>query len=115
MVSMKIVKRPWGLFKQFTLNEKSTVKILEVKPGELLSLQSHQHRVEFWYVLEGSPTFVVGNKAKKFKTGESVKIGKRRKHRIINKSRKKVQVLEISTGEFDEDDEKRYEDKYARS
>jgi len=112
---MKTVRRPWGLFKQFILNEKSTVKILEVKPKEELSLQSHKQRAEFWYVLEGNPTSVVGNKAKKFKSGESVKIGKSKKHRIINKSSKMVKVLEIATGSFDEHDEKRYEDKYNRS
>ena len=29
------VKRPWGTFTQFTHNEKSTVKILEIKPKEM--------------------------------------------------------------------------------
>lgn len=111
---MRTVKKPWGAFTQFTHNEKSTVKILEVKPKELLSLQSHKKRTEFWYVLEGNPTIVLNTKIKKYKPGESVKFGPRTKHRIINETRKKVRILEISLGNFDEDDIIRYEDKYNR-
>lgn len=108
------VKKPWGSFTQFTHNEKSTVKILELKPGELLSLQSHQKRAEFWYVLEGHPTIVLNKKVRKYKCGESVKFGPGVRHRIINKTKKKIKVLEIATGHFDEKDIIRYEDKYRR-
>ncbi len=108
------VKRPWGSFTRFTHNEKSTVKILEVKPKEMLSLQSHQKRTEFWYVLEGNPTIVVGTKVKRYREGDTVRIGKRVKHRIINKTKKLIRVLEIATGKFEEHDEIRHEDKYKR-
>jgi mannose-6-phosphate isomerase-like protein (cupin superfamily) len=108
------IKKPWGEFIQFTHDEKSTVKILVVNPGEILSLQSHQKRAEFWSVVEGTPHFLIGKSTKKYKIGDSVKIGKRVKHRIINKSKKLVRVLEISTGTFDENDIIRYEDKYQR-
>ena len=39
-----------------------------VKQKEELSLQKHKKRAEFWYVLEGNPSFVVGNKTNKYKT-----------------------------------------------
>ena len=112
---VKIVKKPWGKFIQFTHNKKSTVKILEVKPGEMLSLQNHQKRSEFWYLLEGNPTIVLGTKTKKYKPGDFIKIGKRVKHRIINKTKQIVKILEIATGNFDEKDIIRYEDKYHRN
>lgn len=113
---MKTIKvsRPWGTFIQFTHNEKSTVKVLEIKPKEMLSLQSHKNRAEFWYVVEGNPTIVLNTKTKKYKQGDSIWIEKGVKHRIINKTNKKIRILEISTGNFDEDDEIRYEDKYDR-
>ena len=111
---MKTVNKPWGKFIQFTQNEKSTVKILEVKPGEMLSLQNHRKRAEFWYVLEGNPTVVLGNKTKKYKASDSIKVGKKVKHRIINKTKSMVKILEIATGNFDEKDIARYEDKYHR-
>lgn len=109
---MKIVKRPWGVFKQFVLNEECTVKILEVKKNEELSLQKHKQRVENWYFIT-SGYVQLGKKVKKIKEGELIKIGKNVAHRIIAKD-KDVKVLEISLGNFDEHDEIRLEDKYNR-
>ncbi len=110
---MKLVKRPWGDFKQFTLNEKSTVKILSVNPNQELSLQKHKKRIEVWYFLtEG--WVQLGNKKKKIKKGEIVNIKKGQAHRIFAKN-KKVEVLEVSFGTFNEKDEIRLEDKYGRN
>ena len=109
---MKEVKRPWGLFKQFVLNEKCTVKILEIKPRQELSLQKHQKRKEHWYFL--TPGIIqIGKKRKKVKEGEMIEIGKNIPHRLVAEG-KGVKVLEISLGEFREDDEIRIEDKYNR-
>jgi len=109
---MKIVKRPWGEFKQFAFNEKCTVKILSVKPSQELSLQKHKNRIEEWYFLTDG--FVqLGKKVKKVKKGEKIKIGKGVVHRVIAK-KKKVEFLEIAHGKFDEKDEIRLEDKYGR-
>jgi len=109
---MKLIKRPWGEFKQFVLNKKCTVKILEVKPKEELSLQLHKERTEEWYFL--TPGFVqIGKNKKKVGKGKSIHIGKNIPHRIIA-GNKKVLVLEISLGNFREGDEIRLEDKYER-
>ena len=80
----------------------------------MLSLQSHKKRAEFWYILEGNPTIVINTKVKKHKPGDSIKIQKSVKHRIINKTAKIVRILEIAAGHFDEKDIIRYEDKYHR-
>ncbi|MBI2660794.1 mannose-6-phosphate isomerase, partial [Candidatus Woesearchaeota archaeon] len=56
------VEKPWGRFIQYTHNEKATVKIIEVKPGGILSLQSHRKRKEFWVILEGKAIVTVGSK-----------------------------------------------------
>ena len=37
------VKKPWGSFIQFTHNEKSTVKILVVKPKEMMIGSTNLH------------------------------------------------------------------------
>jgi mannose-6-phosphate isomerase-like protein (cupin superfamily) len=108
------VTRPWGSFIQFTHNDKNTVKILEIKPKEMLSLQSHKNRAEFWYIIEGNPTIVLNTKIKKYKPGDSIRVRKGVKHRIINKTNMKIRILEIAIGNFDEKDEIRYEDKYDR-
>ena len=74
---MRRVKRPWGDFKQFVLNEKCTVKILIVKPGQILSLQKHKKRKEQWYFLTDG-WVQLGMKKKKIKKGEikAIKIGR---------------------------------------
>ena len=109
---VKIVKRPWGEFKQFVLNEKCTVKIIEVNPKQELSLQVHKFREEEWYFLS-SGIVQIGKIKKRMKKGESVHIKKKTPHRLIA-GNKKLFVLEISFGNFNEKDEIRLEDKYGR-
>lgn len=109
-----IQKKPWGDFLQFTKNEKTTVKILEIYPGEAISLQWHKKREEFWYILRGQPTIIVGDKEKTCSPGDHFYIKKEEKHRILNDSMKVVLVLEISLGHFDEKDEECSEDRYHR-
>ena len=109
---MKVTKRPWGEFKLFALNENCTVKILEINKNESLSLQKHKNRREIWYFLADG-WVQVGNKIWKAKKGETVKIGKMKKHKIFSKGGE-IKVLEISYDKFDENDEIRLEDKYGR-
>ena len=106
--------RPWGEFERFTLNEKSTVKIITVKAGEAFSLQTHAHREEFWRVLNGSGTITVGEERREAKAGDDfyVKVGE--KHRVEG-GPEGVAFLEIALGEFDEGDIVRLEDKYGRA
>jgi len=109
---MKEVKKPWGREKHFIKNKKCTVKILEVKPNETLSLQKHKKRTEEWYFLtEGY--VLLGNKKKKVKKATIIKIPKNKLHRLFARN-KPVQVLEISYGKFEQRDEIRLEDKYGR-
>lgn len=109
---MKKVVRPWGRFLQFVHNAQCTVKVIEVKPNQVLSLQKHKKRKEEWYFLtEGYVQ--IGDKKKSVKKGEIVKIRKGRVHRLFAK-KKPVQILEIAYGDFQENDIIRLEDKYGR-
>ncbi len=109
----KYSERPWGNFEQFCKNEKCTVKILSVKPNSELSLQYHNHRDEFWKVIKGEATMVIGDKEIPGKEGDEFLIPRGKKHRIKT-GNSAVKVLEISFGQFDELDEVRIEDKYKR-
>ncbi len=109
---MKEVKKPWGTFKQFILNKKCTVKILVLHPHQKLSLQKHKKRKETWFFL--TPGYLqIGKKKNKVKKGKLIKINKNVAHRLFAK-RKRVEVLEISEGQFSEKDVIRLEDKYGR-
>jgi len=106
-------KRPLGSFIEFTKNESSTVKILIVNSGEEFSLQYHKNRKEFWRVLSGAPTVIIGNEEFTAQKDDEFTVEKGEEHRI-KASGEEAQILEISFGEFDEDDIVRIEDKYGR-
>jgi len=106
-------KRPWGKFDRYTNNQKSTVKILTILPDAKLSLQYHNKRDEFWKILKGNPTIFIGESITKVKEGDEFYINKKSKH-SMEANDLEVEVLEISLGEFDEDDIVRISDKYGR-
>ncbi|MEK7144918.1 MAG: phosphomannose isomerase type II C-terminal cupin domain [Patescibacteria group bacterium] len=107
-------KRPWGNFERFTLNEKSTVKIITVNPGEEFSLQSHKHRGEFWRILSGTGYITLDQNRKATHTGESFFSPVGHEHRM-EADPDGLTFLEIAFGDFDEKDIKRIEDKYGRT
>lgn len=111
-----IEERPWGKFERFTLNEKSTVKIITVNPGEELSLQSHEHRSEFWRILDGVGIATLGKEEKEVKPGDEFfsKVGTKHTMRVETSASEPLRFLEIAYGEFDEEDIERFKDKYGR-
>lgn len=106
-------ERPWGYFRKFTDNVVSTVKILSVKPNEELSLQSHNKREEFWRVVAGDGVFEIDEKKYIVEVGHEHYVPLQTKHKI-KAGANGLEVLEISLGEFQEDDIIRYDDKYGR-
>ncbi len=106
-------KRPWGGFTRYTENEQSTVKILHVHPGQRLSYQFHHNRDEHWVVLDGDPTIVIDDVEYPASAGHEFEIARKTKHRIIG-GELEARILEISLGDFDEDDIVRIEDDFGR-
>ncbi len=106
--------RPWGNFERFTLNEKSTVKLITVNPGEAFSLQTHVRREEFWHIISGSGTITIGNDKAAAYPGEHFAIAAGVAHRAEAGGETLV-FLEIAFGEFDESDIIRLEDRYGRA
>lgn len=105
--------RPWGDFERFTLNEKTTVKIIVVKPNESLSLQKHSHRREFWKIILGNGLVIIDGDKKQAEAGDSFLIQVESTHRV-EAGNEGMSFLEIAFGEFDENDIQRLEDKYGR-
>ncbi len=106
-------QRPWGDFERFTLNEKTTVKIITVKAGEAFSLQTHEKRDEFWRVLRGSGVIRLGEKDHEAHEGDVFFSPRHTMHRATG-GPDGLTFLEIAFGEFDENDIKRFEDRYGR-
>jgi len=106
--------RPWGDFERFTLNEKTTVKIITVNEGESISLQTHEHRDEFWRVLSGSGVIRIGTTDHEAHEGSAFFCPRHEEHRVTGGKRGTV-FLEIAFGDFDEKDIERLEDRYGRA
>lgn len=106
--------RPWGAFDQFTLNEPTTVKVITVEPRSRLSLQRHEHRAEFWEVLDGVMDVEVDGMRRRAAVGERVWVPQGAVHRMGNSSDAQARILEIGFGTFDENDIERLEDDYSR-
>ncbi len=109
-----IDNRPWGNFVEYTHNESTTVKILTILPHQELSLQYHAHRKEFWRILKGHPRLVIGEKKVEANPGDEFEITEGLQHQI-SANDDEVEVLEISFGDFDEQDIVRITDKYGRA
>lgn len=114
MIHVYKENRPWGSFERFTKEVPSTVKIITVHHGQSISLQYHEHRQEFWRILEGEPVVTIGDKEILAKPGFEFFIDKHVRHRIAATTNG-VKFLEIALGHFEENDIVRLEDKYGRA
>ncbi len=107
--------RPWGSFECLYLGQRFQVKRIVVKPGGILSLQSHMHRSEHWIVVEGTAKVTIGLEIKLVGENQSVYIPVGEKHRMENPGKVPMVLIEVQTGSYlGEDDIMRYEDVYAR-
>jgi len=115
LISNEVIK-PWGSYKTLKKDRDYLIKIIMVNPGEELSLQSHKHRSEYWQVISGIATVECGGKISRLKRSESIFIPQCTKHRLSNKNRESLQLLETQYGDtISESDIIRYQDKYNRA
>lgn len=110
------VYRPWGFFDTVDSGKGFQVKKLQVNPGSKLSLQKHQYRSEHWVVTSGEAIVTCGQNTFKLKKNESTFIPKNEVHRLENKGKKILEIIEIQTGSYlGEDDIIRLADDYERN
>ena len=110
-----ITEKPWGSFEILKSGNKFLVKKIFVKPGGVLSLQSHEHRSEHWIVAEGEAEVTIDKKVINLKENENIFIPKGVIHRMANRKDRDLVIIEMWYGHnLDENDIKRYEDIYER-
>lgn len=108
--------KPWGKYKILDQGTGFQVKRIEVDPGERLSLQAHEHRKEFWVVVEGVFKIQIDDNIDTYTPGDCLKIEPMQKHRPKCISEDTGVFIEVQQGEYlKEDDIIRYEDDYDRS
>jgi len=110
------VHRPWGSFDSVHGGGGFKVKHIVVQPGQSLSLQSHEHRAEHWIVVRGTATVTRGDESFTLKQDQSTYIPRGTKHRLANPGAGPLELVEVQTGGYlEEDDIVRYEDVYGRA
>jgi mannose-1-phosphate guanylyltransferase len=118
---LEVGVRPWGAY--YVLEDKPNFKVKKiiVNPDQRLSLQSHQHRSEHWITVSGTATVEIhkSNNPSEWEfnmpPNQSCFIPMNAKHRLSNKGKIPLVIIEVQVGEYTgEDDIERFEDDYKR-
>ena len=84
-------------------------------PGDSLSLQLHHHRSEHWVVVAGTARVTNGEQVCDVHVNESSYIPMSTQHRLENRGKIPLQIIEVQNGEYlEEDDIVRLDDDYRR-
>ena len=107
--------RPWGDYESIARDKRWQVKLINVKPGEKLSLQKHNYRSEHWIVVLGTAKVEIEEKTSILHENQSTYIPFGKKHRLSNAGEIDLKIIEIQCGTYlGEDDIERFEDSYGR-
>lgn len=110
------VTRPWGSYTILEEGERYKIKRIVVNPGHKLSMQMHYHRSEHWVVIAGTAKITNGEQEIYLEENQSTYIAKTHRHRLENPGKIPLQIIEIQTGAYlEEDDIVRFGDVYGRS
>ncbi len=107
--------RPWGSYTILEDGERYKIKRLVINPGAKLSHQLHHHRSEHWVVVAGTARVTNGEREYDVHPNESTYIPMSTKHRLENRGKIPLQIIEVQNGEYlEEDDIVRFDDDYNR-
>lgn len=110
------VDKPWGYELRWAITERYLGKVLHINKGEALSLQYHERKDEYLYLLKGAIDIELGGDDGKLtthrmKAGDTLHITPGIRHRMT--AVEDTDIFEVSTPEID--DVVRLEDRYGRA
>lgn len=109
------VTRPWGSYTILEEGPGYKIKRILVNPGAKLSMQMHYHRSEHWVVIDGTARITNGEQDIYLEENQSTYIPKTNRHRLENPGKVALQIIEIQSGPYlEEDDIVRFDDVYGR-
>ena len=107
--------RPWGSWEVLDQGPDYKVKRITVRISSRLSLQTHACRSEYWMIVAGTATCIVGERELVLRAGESVHVPVGTPHRIGNHQEDDLILVEVQLGDYlGEDDIVRIQDDYGR-
>lgn len=109
------VDKPWGYELRWAITDRYLGKILHINRGEALSLQYHERKDEYLYLLQGAVDMQLGGSdgdltVQRMKAGDTLHIKPGTRHRMT--AVEDTDFIEVSTPEID--DVIRLEDRYGR-
>ena len=108
-------ERPWGTHETFLSHRNYKIKLLEINPMEMTSLQYHNYRSEHWIVVHGVAKVTVNDSSQHLQKGDYMYVEEKAVHQIKNQTQSSLVILELQMGtHLSEDDIVRIEDKYGR-
>ncbi|HXC75784.1 MAG TPA: cupin domain-containing protein [Candidatus Acidoferrum sp.] len=110
------VDKPWGYELRWAVTDRYLGKVLHVNKGEALSLQYHERKDEYQYLVKGSVDIELGGPdgaltTYRMKAGDTLHIRPGTRHRIT--ALEDSDIFEVSTHEGD--DVVRLSDRYGRA
>ena len=107
------VNRPWGVYETIDTGDRFLVKRITVNPGAALSLQLHHHRAEHWIVVKGTAKVTRSEEVFLLSENQSTYIPLGVKHRLENPGHIPLEMIEVQSGSYlNEDDIVRFSDRY---
>ncbi len=110
------VDKPWGYELRWGITDRYAGKVLHINKGEALSLQYHEHKDEYQYVVRGVVEMELGGPdgeltKHRMEAGDTLHITPGTRHRLT--AVEDTDIFEVSTSEID--DVVRLEDRYGRA
>ncbi|MBI4213528.1 MAG: phosphomannose isomerase type II C-terminal cupin domain [Chloroflexi bacterium] len=108
-------ERPWGRYLSVDNGDGYQVKRIEVLPGQRLSYQTHRHRAEHWFLVQGHGVVTLEGVEVPLAPGESIDVPLGAAHRMTNSGAGLLVFIEVQRGDYlGEDDIVRLSDDYGR-
>jgi len=109
------IEKPWGYELRWAITDRYAAKVLHINKGEALSLQYHERKDEYQYVIKGTIDIEVGRpggdlSSRRMTAGDTLHIAPGTRHRLT--AVEDSDIFEVSTPEID--DVVRLEDRYGR-
>ena len=110
------VEKPWGYELRWAVTDRYLGKVLHINRGEALSLQYHERKDEYLYLVEGSIEIELGDREgslerRRMDAGDTLHIAAGTRHRLT--ALEDTDIYEVSTPEVE--DVVRLEDRYGRA
>jgi len=110
------VDKPWGHELRWGITDRYAGKVLHINEGQALSLQYHDRKDEFLYVVKGVVDIELGGPdgdltKHRMRAGDTLHITPGTRHRLT--AAEDTDIFEVSTPEID--DVVRLEDRYGRA